>query len=328
MPASAIGVPTKHDSDMIGGRASSLPADYLSSMIRQSSMSLTLGVFIGSAMTSGIACGVLAAYLANERLLRRLRGTLLEMASAAREAVLVGRAPVADRRKTIVFVRHAQSLGNVQAESGRADQCLRDAPLSDFGRAQAEEGRARLALALEQGGSTQRHWLLASSPLTRALETAELIWPPGVRVARRAVAAELREFLIDRDDIGTPRGTLLEQWPALRDEIASLRDEVWWTVEAGGAGEPPDVATPGVDGWARVAPDGNYEIVDTAHCEQRVEAALAWMASQPETHLVVVCHAALLGMITERLGLGRWGFPNAGVFRATEVDLDAFRSQQ
>ena len=56
--------------------------------MRQASVSLTLGVFIGSALTSGICVGIAAAWLANEKVLRRLRVKAVEAFSQAREAAL------------------------------------------------------------------------------------------------------------------------------------------------------------------------------------------------------------------------------------------------
>ena len=55
------------------------PGEYLAQTIKQASVSLTLGVFIGSAVTSGLAAGLTAALLANNS---RLRHKVLEAASA------------------------------------------------------------------------------------------------------------------------------------------------------------------------------------------------------------------------------------------------------
>ena len=49
------------------------PSEYVAQAVRTAGATLTLGVFIGSALTSGIAVGIAAAVLANEKVLRRLR---------------------------------------------------------------------------------------------------------------------------------------------------------------------------------------------------------------------------------------------------------------
>jgi len=229
-------------------------------------------------------------------------------------------------RKTLVFIRHAESEGNVAYENGTLHASPRDASLSANGWQQAEEAVSILAARLAAADAITNDglgngWLLASSPLTRALQTAERIWPPKVPVGRRAVAPELREFLIDRDDIGTPRSKLEEVWPSLRQAFqeAGLA-EVWWSVPQGTEAQPPEHATPGVDGYER-CPDGKMRIVDQAHVDARVDSAIEWLARQPEAKVAVVAHGALLGMVTAKLGLGWWGFPNCGVLLANDVDL-------
>ena len=72
-------------------RAALSPKDYVAQAIRQAGMSVTLGVFIGSALTSGIAVGLVTAYYANERVFGRLRAMLFETVSAARDAALTTR---------------------------------------------------------------------------------------------------------------------------------------------------------------------------------------------------------------------------------------------
>ena len=54
----------------------------------QASFSLTVGVFLGAALTSGFTCGILAFYFANENVVRRLRVAAKDLATTARDAVL------------------------------------------------------------------------------------------------------------------------------------------------------------------------------------------------------------------------------------------------
>jgi len=64
------------------------PSDYLIRALRQQGASLTFGVFIGAALTSGAVCGAAAFVLANEALLRRLRQSAAQLVVAARDAAL------------------------------------------------------------------------------------------------------------------------------------------------------------------------------------------------------------------------------------------------
>ena len=64
------------------------PSEYVAQAVRTAGATLTLGVFIGSALTSGIAVGIAAAVVANEKVLRRLRVKAVEALTAARDAAL------------------------------------------------------------------------------------------------------------------------------------------------------------------------------------------------------------------------------------------------
>ena len=64
------------------------PSELLGRSIRQAGVSLTLGVFLGAAATAGATCGVIAFWLANESLLKRLRRNATDLVAATRDAVL------------------------------------------------------------------------------------------------------------------------------------------------------------------------------------------------------------------------------------------------
>ena len=61
---------------------------FLKASIKQMSFSLTLGVFLGAALTTGAAAGLAAFWLANEKVMRRIRGHALQLVSTARDAAL------------------------------------------------------------------------------------------------------------------------------------------------------------------------------------------------------------------------------------------------
>ena len=60
-------------------------ASILSRTIREASLSLTLGVFLGAAATSGAMCGVAAFSVANEKFLARLGGRMKLLVQSAVE---------------------------------------------------------------------------------------------------------------------------------------------------------------------------------------------------------------------------------------------------
>ena len=356
-------------------KVSLAPSEYVSNLIRQSSLSLALGVFLGSALTSGIAFGLAAAWVANRKVLLRLQSKAVEIASEARDQVLSTRegqalqrvllaapaavaslAPTDDTGegadastssrgtgagagasagagglaatttshvKTLLLVRAAESAADAAAHQGATDAFPRDPPLSARGRQQAAEAKEALMTALataELGRGGVGGWLLASSPLTRALETAAGMCESTASVSRRAVVAELRAFLIDCDDSGTPRSELERRWPALRPALSEL-PEIWWSTKLSSTpAEPPGRAE---------QPEATRG-VGRARRDQRTDAFLAWVARQPESKVVVVAHRPLLQLLTAHLGLGcpiggeGWGFPNAGVLPAVNVDLAAY----
>ena len=64
------------------------PSDFFLRGLRQQGFSLTVGVFLGAALTSGAVCGALAFVVANERLLRRAKDNVTALIVAARDTAL------------------------------------------------------------------------------------------------------------------------------------------------------------------------------------------------------------------------------------------------
>ena len=151
----------------------------------------------------------------------------------------------------------------------------------------------------------------------------------AIRYQRRAVAAELREFLIDADDVGTPASKLKATWPSLAQalEDAAL-PELWWSADEkqGLEADAPAAhfVVPGIDGWARTSTD--CTVVDASVTTARVSAAIAWIAAQPEPNVVVVAHGALLKLICIRLGLTYT--PAEKEYTAAEQELLELQQQQ
>ncbi|CAE7732894.1 HCN4 [Symbiodinium sp. CCMP2592] len=107
-------------------------------------------------------------------------------------------------RKTIIFVRHGESEYNKAMRETGEDPLLRDAKLTERGRAQAAAARPQLQELFEEIGSAAG-WLLLSSPLRRALDTAAGIWPEAFQAGEGTfeIWPELREVVTGCDDLGS-----------------------------------------------------------------------------------------------------------------------------
>ena len=106
--------------------------------------------------------------------------------------------------KVITFLRHGQAMHNVNAERLKREGCSHevflnamkeddvfDAPLTPTGVAQAREAASRAAAAAVAASAE----LVVASPLSRALDTADLVFPPeSTPDAKRCCVEELREI--------------------------------------------------------------------------------------------------------------------------------------
>ena len=64
------------------------PGEYLSRSLRQSSISLTLGVFLGAALSAGLAFGLAAGFFAQEKVLGDLYKRATSLLTSAKDAAL------------------------------------------------------------------------------------------------------------------------------------------------------------------------------------------------------------------------------------------------
>ncbi|KXZ47633.1 hypothetical protein GPECTOR_34g792 [Gonium pectorale] len=119
--------------------------------------------------------------------------------------------------------------------------------------------------------------LLVVSPLTRALQTAELAFLPhyGGPVLVEPLA---RERVWHASDIGSGREDLEARFPHGRYDFASLPD-VWWHC--------PDPDRP-----------REVELEPEDLFRARVQALRRWLAERPESTIAVVAHWGLLYELT------------------------------
>eukprot|EP00934_Nitzschia_sp_Nitz4_P006556 Nitzschia sp. Nitz4//scaffold63_size106090//43306//44070//NITZ4_004388-RA/size106090-processed-gene-0.124-mRNA-1//1//CDS//3329555969//6546//frame0 len=178
---------------------------------------------------------------------------------------------VSNGSKHLTVVRHGQAQHNPRAEVARANGCdleeffrlmreddALDASLTDLGREQAT--RAQL-----DHQEAQRIQLVVSSPLSRALETANRVCPPTSTL--RMAYEGFRE--VNGDMLNGKRRTkeeLLEDFPEWNfDQVHPNHDATW---------------TP--------------EMEDFNDAAERGYQGLCWLLRRPEDNLLLVSHGGLL----------------------------------
>lgn len=170
--------------------------------------------------------------------------------------------------KNIVLIRHGQSTFNAHFEQTGVDPGHRDARLTDLGKMQAAKARDLLA---------ERHFdLVVSSPLTRALQTSQVIFKD--RKLPFHVNDTHREWLEGIAEVGRPPAELQRDFPHL--DFSHLADP-WWHDEPSSA--------------AAFSPEPHAIFV------KRVAAFKAWLMAHPSAHIAVVGHGTFFSALT-----GRW----------------------
>lgn len=187
----------------------------------------------------------------------------------------------------IYLVRHGETEWNAE----RRMQGRRESRLTPLGRAQAESMAGLLAGRIGESGG----WRLVSSPLGRALETAEAI------AGRTGLPVEVDERLSE---------IAFGEWEGkLRDEMAQLHPEIF-------AGRDWLVSPPGGE---------TYEDVHA-----RVAAWLADQPPEPDRRVIAVSHGVAGRLLRGvYLGLGRHetllqDVPQDAVFRLAGGRVERF----
>lgn len=205
--------------------------------------------------------------------------------------------------KLVWFFRHGESAANVaKAEAAEADSlrgdgratataaykvdpALADAPLTERGLEQARQGAAAIA------GWRVQPELIVCSPLTRALQTAALLFEPALLSGTPLVVRpELREYfghLIEARGrpieqlLAEPSLRALPSWPAVEAALAPEATRHWrqaWDAElADGAG------------WRGHADDG-----------ARCAAFKRWLSEQPQARVATVSHWGTVNNLVNR----------------------------
>jgi len=186
--------------------------------------------------------------------------------------------------KLIHLVRHGQALHNVRAEAKKDDGCSHedfletmkeddvfDAPLTNLGIRQASDA-AITAAGRRCAGHIE---LVVASPLSRALDTAELLFaPPLISPPRRICYEGLREIM----------GWLQSSQRQTRMEL----ERVYQSWDFSDLQPGKDIA------WER----WGAQLEPVPETQKRAHDALRWLWARPEHEIAVVGHGGLFRFLT------------------------------
>lgn len=199
-------------------------------------------------------------------------------------------APLRDKTrsdKEIILIRHGTTEMNEHLRNHNSwgspafvDANLFDTRLSKQGVRDAELLNGKILAKEERIGDLKRVELLVSSPLTRALQTAELSFAGDILPATtpRLVLPSSRERLYMSSEIGRPKDILIQEFP--RWDYSLVPDDIWWYVHPEG------------EDYVEWRPKGVYacpgepESVFVA----RMKELRDWLLRREERVICVVCH--------------------------------------
>lgn len=176
-------------------------------------------------------------------------------------------------------MRHGVTEMNVYLSKHRwddprfVDPRLYDTKLTDAGERQARAQQARCAQLWPEPQ------VLVSSPLRRALRTAELAFASVEPPLPRVVTPLCRERLYHSSDVGRSPRVVSAEFPQYSGW--GHLPEVWWHAE----GDPPDPLA--------FHPEPEDVFLD------RCRHFLAWLAARPEKIIAVVTHWGVIEALTQ-----------------------------
>jgi len=176
--------------------------------------------------------------------------------------------------KIIHLLRHGQTEANVYwADHGPgADPGLWDTNLTQLGMQQAA------AAANQAAALAPPPQLLVSSPLSRALHTAELAFGSTVVAGcPRRVCHWAAERIYHASDVGIEKSHLVEKWTSW--DFSEVPDGAWWHTH-----QP--------DNLRSVSMQSDEEF------EARMLKLVEWLRARPEQTIALVCHWGVLNWLT------------------------------
>ena len=173
--------------------------------------------------------------------------------------------------KHLWIVRHGQALHNPRAEAAKEAGCsfdeflelmrqddALDADLTELGRNQARD----VAQTLKIDGLE----LIVSSPLSRAIETADIVVPANQAVRRVAIESfrEINGWLVNaKRRSKTELGEKFPLWDF--GELSTEQDALW-----------------------------TEELESQQDCSERGYRGLCWIMNRPEHRILLACHGGIL----------------------------------
>ena len=169
-------------------------------------------------------------------------------------------------RKQVYLIRHAQSEANASYE--REDQTIYfDPGITNLGKKQAAIARKLLA--------NIDFDLIVCSPLTRALQTFEFIFPRPIQ--NKVVLSFVREYLNDPADVGSQPNELSEKFENF--DFSGLQ-KFWWNNDV--PIEEKEI---------------NYESIH--NLDARVKKFKKWIEARTERKIAVISHGTFISRITD-----------------------------
>mmetsp|Transcript_31229 Transcript_31229/g.68864 ORF Transcript_31229/g.68864 Transcript_31229/m.68864 type:complete len:285 (-) Transcript_31229:977-1831(-) len=250
-------------------------------------------------------------------------GLQLRMASTASTSA----PPPRDKR--IIFIRHGTTEMNERMKEVPwfspkfVDAGLWDTRLSEKGAAQAKEVHQCL---IDSGESTYKLSTveaLIASPLTRTLQTAELIFGQLLPGIPRISQPLLRERVYLSSEVGRPKSVLEREYPQW--DLSALPDTPWWYThpdaalrtsayvstnrkvrrdkggfEVGTDIDTRDTSVDSVDAYVEWRPPGLYcvEGEPLSVFVHRMRELKAWLGQRPEDCIAVVAHWGVIKALT------------------------------
>ena len=191
------------------------------------------------------------------------------------------------KNKTISFIRHGNSIGNSYKGTlteQRLDKGLIDSPLTDLGREQASVLRGKL--------NNNSYDMIISSPLSRAMETASIVFPNR----KIKILNILAEVTGGWGDVGLEFDKRLERNSDLKKidwDLSEMNydlgekwqdNKLWSYIDEGGYKESRP-----------------YETDDSAQC--RIHEFWKWILEIDYSNIVVVGHSKLFGRPQNHYGI-------------------------
>ena len=200
--------------------------------------------------------------------------------------------------KTIHLIRHGRTEMNEYLRTNHwADVDFRDPMMIDTRLTPEGEAQAR-SLREITAGLDPAPEVIVSSPLRRALRTAELAFESVEGDVPRVVCALARERVFHGSDIGRVRSVLAEEHPEWCLEDLGDADAPWWYV------------APGCED-----PHGTAVLEPVEVFEKRMEDFKVWIEARPEKTIAVVAHWGVCFSLTGE------EFQNCELKTLTEQDL-------